>query len=102
MNPDGSCTYSTGLINIDNQEFDVPDMNHGAESTIYYGDVDMDGRITEKDATMILEYVVKEITLTDEQKARADVDGDGYIAGSDVSLILMYLAGNIDSFPAGK
>ena len=27
-----SALDSTGLINIDNQEFDVPDMNHGAEN----------------------------------------------------------------------
>ncbi len=27
-----SALNSTGLINIDNQEFDVPDMNHGAEN----------------------------------------------------------------------
>jgi len=69
------------------------------EDSIYYGDVDMDGRITEKDVTMIQEYVVNKITLTEEQKDRADVDGDNLITAKDTTCVLQYIEGMRDSFP---
>ena len=62
------------------------------------GDVNGDTQITGKDATMILQYVVKIATGINE--AIADVNGDGSVTGKDATLILQYIAKVISAFPA--
>jgi len=95
-----SALDSTGLINIDNQEFDVPDMIHGAETkVVYYGDVDMDGDVDEDDYTMLRGYFNNSVTFNDEQLKRADVNGDNEVDAKDGTLISRYVAGMIDKFP---
>ena len=101
-----SALDSTGLITIDNQEFDVPDMNHGAENnggtgetTVYYGDVDMDGDVDTDDANLVKAYTLGNCTLSEEQIDRADVDGNGEVAVNDSTIIRAYIAGNITTFP---
>ena len=85
-------------LTVQDQEFDVPDMNHKA---VYYGDLDMDGDVDEDDKTLIARHVGKISTLkTDEQLKRADVDGDGDIDASDMALVAQYVEGMIDTFPA--
>ncbi len=56
----------------------------------YYtlGDVDEDGEITSKDATMIQQYLVNLISLRMIQKLAADIDGDLKITEEDVRIIL--------------
>ena len=64
-----------------------------------YGDVDGDGYVTNDDATMVQEYVVGNITLTDAQLIRADVNNDGDVNATDAMMIARYVAGLEDSFP---
>ncbi|MGN0449607.1 MAG: dockerin type I repeat-containing protein [Ruminococcus sp.] len=49
------------------------------------GDVNLDGKITVADATMILKANVDLVTLTDEQKKLADFDGNGVVNVIDAS-----------------
>ena len=61
------------------------------------GDVNGDGKIDARDATMVLTTSVrialdKDTGLNEEQKAAADVNGDGLINAADASSILRYAA----------
>ena len=90
-----------GLI-VNDQEFDVPDMNHSTTKVIYYGDIDMDEDIDEDDAKMVNEYMNGEYVFNDEQIKRADVDSNGIIDIFDAITILQYTNGEIDIFPVEK
>lgn len=56
-----------------------------------YGDVNMDGRVSVTDRTMIQKFLVRMETPTEEQKRLADVDGDGVISVKDSTDIGKYL-----------
>ena len=60
------------------------------------GDVNQDGKVNAQDATLILKYLAKKATLTDEQKALADTDRDGYVKASDAVRILKYVTKKIN------
>lgn len=62
-----------------------------SEPDFYLGDVNMDGKISIKDATHIQLYLAefKGFTVTVEL---ADMDGDGYVSIKDVTAIQRYLA----------
>lgn len=67
------------------------------------GDINADGRINAKDATMILQYSTG--ILSPEKaflKEAADVNSDGKINAKDATLILQYSVGLRDSFPKQK
>ncbi len=54
-----------------------------------YGDVNMDGKVSARDASVVLQYDVKLITeLTDKQAIAADVNRDGKINSADAAMIL--------------
>ena len=57
------------------------------------GDVDLDGKITIKDATMIQKALADLLTLSYESETLADVDRDGKITIKDATAIQKYLAG---------
>lgn len=57
-------------------------------------DVNQDGKITEKDAKMILDYEAKNRNILPDMKI-ADVSQDGIVDSNDAVLILQYLAGKI-------
>lgn len=69
------------------------------EAPYTLGDVDMDGIITASDASMVLQHVAKQITLTDTQLAAAKVSGGDMLTAADASLILQYVAKVITKFP---
>lgn len=69
------------------------------EAPYTLGDVDMDGRITASDASLVLQYVAKQITLTDTQLAAAKVNDGTLLTAADASLILQYVAKVITKFP---
>lgn len=77
--------------------FSVTDNWEEAPYTL--GDVDMDGRITASDASLVLQYVAKQITLTDTQLAAAKVNDGTLLTAADASLILQYVAKVITKFP---
>jgi len=64
-----------------------------------FGDVNGDGRITVRDATITLRAAAGLETLTPEQKYVADVNGDGKVSVADATLILRYAVGLIKKFP---
>jgi hypothetical protein len=81
--------------------FNDPDDNVMAEVTssfttegtsIMYGDVNGDGRITAADVTMLLQYLAEWDLGDSINLANADVNGDGRITAADVTLLLQYLA----------
>ena len=57
------------------------------------GDVNGDGIVSAKDATLILKHAVELITLDSEQLDRADVNGDGRVNAADATLILKMAVG---------
>ena len=51
------------------------------------GDVNGDGKISLKDATLLRYYLLDEVTLTAQQLANADMDGNGNVSLNDINLI---------------
>lgn len=69
----------------------------GGGSGFQLGDVNFDGKVDAKDASLILVAYSKASTggdygLTDDQKKAAEVNGDGKIDAKDASLVLKYYA----------
>jgi len=62
------------------------------------GDVSMNGEVKPFDASLVLQYVAGNITLTTKQQSVADVSGNGAISSYDASLILQYSVGLISRF----
>ena len=64
---------------------------------VLIGDVDLNGRVSIKDATTVQLYLAESITLTANAKTAADVNKDSKINISDVSAIQRYLSQFNDS-----
>lgn len=60
---------------------------------ILNGDVDLDGDITVKDATIVQKYIVKLEQLDNTQLCNADCDGDGDITVADATKIQKIVVG---------
>jgi len=74
-----------------------------SRSGVLLGDVSEEGSVTAFDGSLILQYVVDSITLSQNQQTAADVTGDGSITAFDASNVLQYVVGAISGFPgAGK
>lgn len=61
------------------------------------GDVDGDGRITTKDALMIMQSINGDLLLSDDQFKRADLNGDGVLSSVEALRILQYINGNVST-----
>ena len=61
------------------------------------GDVDLDGRLSVKDATLVQKFLAKLAELNEEQNALADVNGDNSVSIKDATGIQYKLAG-FDAF----
>jgi len=68
-----------------------------AKGVDLYGDADMDGYVTSKDATLVLQKAAE--TDVEIDSAAADVDGDGYVTSKDAAYILQYAAEIFTKFP---
>ncbi|MDO8583320.1 MAG: dockerin type I repeat-containing protein [bacterium] len=64
-----------------------------------YGDVNGDTIITQADALLISNYLVGNITLTNQQKLLADVNASNSVTISDAMFIAQYVAGTRTTFP---
>ena len=73
-----------------------------AEPQVTVGDIDGNGKITLKDATLLLQHVNKVATLENSQLAAADINGDGKITLKDATLLLQYVNKIIDVLPSGS
>lgn len=63
------------------------------------GDVNGDGAITLKDASLIRYTLLGQAALTPQQTQRADVNGDGAVTLKDAAFIRSYVLGTIRQFP---
>ncbi len=67
------------------------------------GDVNHDGKVNAKDATLLLKYVVGKHSENEYFCEKgADVNGNGRISAKDATEILKYTVGKIDKFTAEK
>ena len=73
-----------------------------AEPQVTLGDIDGNGKITLKDATLLAQHVNKVATLENSQLAAADINGDGKITLKDATLLLQYVNKIIDVLPSGS
>lgn len=62
------------------------------EKKILFGDVNGDGDVTAKDATLLRRYLAEGWNVTIDLTA-ADVNGDSDVTAKDVTLLRRYLAG---------
>ncbi|MBQ1977246.1 MAG: Ig-like domain-containing protein, partial [Ruminococcus sp.] len=66
------------------------------------GDVDNNGKVNIKDATMIQKAAADIITLSDAENLRADVNGDNKTNVKDATAIQKFIADIETSFPIGE
>ena len=66
------------------------------------GDVDLDGNISVKDATLIQKHIAKLDTLSANSLICADVDGDSKVAITDTSNIQKFVAKIQTNYPIGQ
>lgn len=67
--------------------------------TLYYGDLDGNGKVTVTDLSTLNQAVNGRVTLTEDEKIRADLDGDGKITKADIALMEQFIAEEITEFP---
>lgn len=73
--------------------FEMPNEDVTVSSTFtMVGDVNLDGYVDIRDATMIQKHLVQLVTLSDAQLIAADTNGDGEVNISDATHLRMYLA----------
>ena len=59
--------------------------------TVLLGDVNLDGKVSLKDCTLIRFAVTQQLTLTEEQQLRADVNEDQKVQLKDASIIRYWI-----------
>ena len=69
------------------------------EQNVIWGDVDLDGRLTIRDAATIQKHLVGYISLNDGQLFLADTDASGKVNINDATVIQMYLVDLINILP---
>lgn len=74
----------------------IEDLNAYLNTSVTLGDVDMDEKITIKDATAIQKALASIISLNSTQKISADTDADGKITIKDATMIQKFLASLVD------
>ncbi len=65
-----------------------------SEPNIRMGDVNFDGKVSLRDASILQQYVAHITDLTNEQKAVADITGDGKITLKDATGVQVFVAEN--------
>lgn len=67
-------------------------------SDVRLGDVDMDGKITAIDVTLVQKHITEHIPFTEQQLTAADVDKNNIISVKDATLIQKYVVRLISNF----
>ncbi len=60
----------------------------------FYGDIDLNGKITNSDLVLICQVLIQDVELNDEQKKAADINKDGENDIADAALIKSHLLGD--------
>ncbi|WHH57906.1 S8 family serine peptidase [Petroclostridium sp. X23] len=97
----GQTTITIQNADFNEKAFEVKEDSEvgSSDTSIVYGDLNEDERVTAGDATLVLRAVVGLTALTDAQQIAADVNGDGRITAGDATLILRKVVGLIELFP---
>ena len=66
------------------------------------GDVNCDGDVNIKDATLIQRYAVSLVEFSDKEMKLADVNADGDVNIKDATMVQKYIAGLFDKFPSDE
>lgn len=85
----------SGIAGFENVKLDA---TTAFASGVLIGDVDMDGKITVADATLVQKYVTEHLAFTDQQFTAADVDKSGVLTVKDATLIQKFVSHLISSF----
>lgn len=85
----------SGIAGFENVKLDA---TTAFASGVLIGDVDMDGKITVADATLVQKYVTEHLAFTDQQFTAADVDKNGILTVKDATLIQKFVSHLISSF----
>lgn len=80
----------------------LPSYSTTSKKVVLYGDINQDGVVDVRDATIIKKYSAGILELTDEQLIAADVNGDGFVNDDDATLISQYYMELINFFPVEK
>ena len=67
-------------------------------SDVRLGDVDMDGKVTAIDVTLVQKHITEHIPFTEQQLTAADVDKNNIISVKDATLIQKYVVHLISNF----
>ena len=94
-------TEKAPIVPVEPENPDVPvEPEDPTEPDCLWGDVNHDGKVNAKDATLILQESVGTRDTADFFcYAKADVNGDGKINAKDATLILQHSVGTITKFP---
>ena len=104
----GSINYTFGYPGIFDVSLIVIDQIGFSDTLIYdsyveidtlYGDIDWDAEVLENDASLILQNVIGNTSLSNLQKATGDVSNSQSLNPFDASIIMQYIAGSIDRLP---
>ena len=93
-----SLVFSCLVLNVQADESEIT----SSGTSYLYGDVDIDGKITIRDSTVIQKYLIKLKNFSEATKHIADVDNSGDTNVKDATLIQKYVANLIDEFPVGE
>lgn len=85
----------SGVAGFENVKLDA---TTAFASGAFLGDVDMDGKITVADATLVQKYVTEHLAFTDQQFTVADVDKNGILTVKDATIIQKFVSHLISSF----
>lgn len=65
-------------------------------TVVIVGDMDGNGKINNRDVSMLMRYLVEKETPDDYQLAATDVNGDGKVNNRDAAMIAQYLVGKVE------
>jgi hypothetical protein len=55
------------------------------------GDADLSGAVSVSDIVLMINYLAKAVSFTEEQFANADMDGDGRVTSDDVAILILII-----------
>lgn len=67
-----------------------------ALTVVIVGDMDGNGKINNRDVSMLMRYLVEKETPNDYQLSATDVNGDGKVNNRDAAMIAQYLVGKVE------
>jgi hypothetical protein len=92
-------TKSTTTVSKTTTTTAKPTTSSGGTSSLFYGDVTMDGSVDVTDAVYLNKVVAGAVQLNDQARANADCNGDGEVGAEDAVVLMRFLVHLITSLP---